>query len=131
MQRTYDKYINQVIVNNDFDVTFRQIVEALDTLTTEHQWVPVNWIYWKIIRLLLPAPGLSRFIACYVMIQVARCKTVTEIWKVHCHFYFQYLPYTYASFTHLKMRYYIDDNTNDLSIIEFLVDNVSISLFYM
>ncbi|XP_044753048.1 protein PALS2 isoform X2 [Coccinella septempunctata] len=45
MQRTYDKYINQVVVNNDFDVTFRQIVEALDTLTTEHQWVPVNWIY--------------------------------------------------------------------------------------
>ncbi|XP_015835285.2 protein PALS2 isoform X3 [Tribolium castaneum] len=45
MQRTYDKYIDQVIVNNDFDTTFRQIVEALDTLTTEHQWVPVNWIY--------------------------------------------------------------------------------------
>lgn len=46
MQRTYDKYIDQVIVNNDFDITFRQIVEALDALTTEHQWVPVNWIYW-------------------------------------------------------------------------------------
>ncbi|XP_066254823.1 protein PALS2 isoform X2 [Euwallacea similis] len=45
MQRTYDKYIDQVITNNDFDVTFRQIVEALDALTTEHQWVPVNWIY--------------------------------------------------------------------------------------
>jgi guanylate kinase len=45
MQRTYDKYIDQVIVNNDFDITFRQIVEALDALTTEHQWVPVNWIY--------------------------------------------------------------------------------------
>ncbi|XP_063913526.1 protein PALS2 isoform X1 [Zophobas morio] len=45
MQRTYDKYVDQVIVNNDFDVTFRQIIEALDTLTTEHQWVPVNWIY--------------------------------------------------------------------------------------
>ncbi|XP_074025435.1 MAGUK p55 subfamily member vari isoform X2 [Leptinotarsa decemlineata] len=45
MQRTYDKYIDQVITNNDFDTTFRQIVEALDALTTEHQWVPVNWIY--------------------------------------------------------------------------------------
>ncbi|XP_060518307.1 protein PALS2 isoform X2 [Cylas formicarius] len=45
MQRTYDKYIDQVITNNDFDMTFRQIVEALETLTTEHQWVPVNWIY--------------------------------------------------------------------------------------
>ncbi|XP_076255969.1 MAGUK p55 subfamily member vari isoform X3 [Rhynchophorus ferrugineus] len=45
MQRTYDKYIDQVITNNDFDVTFRQIVEAMESLTTEHQWVPVNWIY--------------------------------------------------------------------------------------
>ncbi|CAG9858949.1 unnamed protein product [Phyllotreta striolata] len=45
MQRTYDKYIDLVITNNDFDSTFKQIIEALDTLTTEHQWVPVNWIY--------------------------------------------------------------------------------------
>ncbi|KAF2898279.1 hypothetical protein ILUMI_07895 [Ignelater luminosus] len=45
MQRTYDKYIDLVIPNNDFDSTFRQIVEALESLTTEHQWVPVNWIY--------------------------------------------------------------------------------------
>ncbi|KAL1513454.1 hypothetical protein ABEB36_002863 [Hypothenemus hampei] len=45
MQRTYDKYIDLVVTNNDFDVTFRQIMEALDALTTEHQWVPVNWIY--------------------------------------------------------------------------------------
>ncbi|XP_028150511.1 protein PALS2 isoform X2 [Diabrotica virgifera virgifera] len=45
MQRTYDKYIDMVIPNNDFDTTFRQIIEALEALTTEHQWVPVNWIY--------------------------------------------------------------------------------------
>lgn len=45
MQRSYDKYIDLVIVNNDFDSTFRQIILALDSLTTEHQWVPVNWIY--------------------------------------------------------------------------------------
>lgn len=45
MQRTYDKYIDLVITNNDFDTTFRQIVEALEALTSEHQWVPVNWIY--------------------------------------------------------------------------------------
>ncbi|CAH1175958.1 unnamed protein product [Phaedon cochleariae] len=45
LQRTYDKYIDMVIPNNDFDTTFREIVEALDSLTTEHQWVPVNWIY--------------------------------------------------------------------------------------
>lgn len=45
MQRTYDKYIDEVIVNNDFDVTFRKIIESMDMLTTEPQWVPVNWIY--------------------------------------------------------------------------------------
>ncbi|KAJ8985832.1 hypothetical protein NQ317_012073 [Molorchus minor] len=45
MQRTYDKYLDLVITNNDFDTTFRQIIEALEALTSEHQWVPVNWIY--------------------------------------------------------------------------------------
>lgn len=45
MQRTYDKYIDLVIVNKDFDSTFREVIEALEALTTEHQWVPVNWIY--------------------------------------------------------------------------------------
>lgn len=46
LQRAYDKYVDQVIVNEDFDITFRKVVEALDTLSAEHQWVPVNWIYW-------------------------------------------------------------------------------------
>ncbi|EEB11150.1 conserved hypothetical protein [Pediculus humanus corporis] len=45
MQRTYDKYIDLTIVNEDFDVTFRKIIEALDKMSTEHQWVPVNWVY--------------------------------------------------------------------------------------
>ncbi|XP_044006469.1 protein PALS2 isoform X2 [Aphidius gifuensis] len=45
LQRAYEKYIDMVIVNEDFDETFRQVVAALDALATEHQWVPVNWIY--------------------------------------------------------------------------------------
>nr|CAD7204496.1 unnamed protein product [Timema douglasi] len=45
LQRTYDMYIDSVIVNEDFDVTFRKVVEALESLSTEHQWVPVNWVY--------------------------------------------------------------------------------------
>ncbi|XP_063993784.1 protein PALS2 isoform X2 [Diachasmimorpha longicaudata] len=45
LQRAYEKYIDMVIVNEDFDNTFRQVVGALDALVTEHQWVPVNWIY--------------------------------------------------------------------------------------
>ncbi|XP_012270090.1 MAGUK p55 subfamily member 2 [Orussus abietinus] len=45
LQRAYEKYIDLVIVNEDFDHTFRQVVAALDALATEHQWVPVSWIY--------------------------------------------------------------------------------------
>lgn len=45
MKRLYDKYVDSTIVNEDFDVTFRKVVEALETLSTEHQWVPVNWVY--------------------------------------------------------------------------------------
>lgn len=45
LQRAFDKYIDYVIVNEDFDVTFRKVVEALDKISNEHQWVPVNWVY--------------------------------------------------------------------------------------
>jgi hypothetical protein len=45
LQRTYEKYIDLVVVNEDFDITFRKVVEALEALSTEHQWVPVNWVY--------------------------------------------------------------------------------------
>ncbi|XP_021701679.1 MAGUK p55 subfamily member 6 isoform X4 [Aedes aegypti] len=45
LQRKYDKYLDQVIVNEDFDVTFRAVTDALEALSHEHQWVPVNWIY--------------------------------------------------------------------------------------
>ncbi|XP_014238347.1 MAGUK p55 subfamily member 2 isoform X2 [Trichogramma pretiosum] len=45
LQRAYEKHIDLIIVNEDFDDTFRQIVAALDALASEHQWVPVNWIY--------------------------------------------------------------------------------------
>lgn len=47
LQRTYEKYIDKVIVNEDMDQTFLQIVEVLDTLANQHQWVPVNWVYWR------------------------------------------------------------------------------------
>ncbi|XP_055632984.1 protein PALS2 isoform X2 [Toxorhynchites rutilus septentrionalis] len=45
LQRKYDKYLDMVIVNEDFDVSFRAVTDALDALSHEHQWVPVNWIY--------------------------------------------------------------------------------------
>ncbi|XP_055601100.1 protein PALS2-like isoform X3 [Uranotaenia lowii] len=45
LQRKYDKYLDMVIINEDFDVTFRAVTDALEALSHEHQWVPVNWIY--------------------------------------------------------------------------------------
>ncbi|KAM7353815.1 MAGUK p55 subfamily member vari isoform 2-T2 [Cochliomyia hominivorax] len=45
VQRKYEKYFDMVIINEDFDETFRQVVETLDEMSHQDQWVPVNWIY--------------------------------------------------------------------------------------
>lgn len=45
MQRAYDKYFDLVIVNNDLNDTYHEIMEAIDRLSTEPQWVPVTWVY--------------------------------------------------------------------------------------
>ncbi|CAL4101975.1 unnamed protein product, partial [Meganyctiphanes norvegica] len=45
MQRAYDKYFDISIVNNDLGDTYTLIIEALERLGTEPQWVPVTWVY--------------------------------------------------------------------------------------
>ncbi|CAB0005424.1 unnamed protein product [Nesidiocoris tenuis] len=45
LQRSFEKYIDMVIVNEDFDVTFRKVVDAMSNLGSKHQWVPANWVY--------------------------------------------------------------------------------------
>ncbi|CAK1603394.1 unnamed protein product [Parnassius mnemosyne] len=45
IQRNYEKYIDLVIVNNNIDTTYSKIMDALHSLSTDHQWVPVSWIY--------------------------------------------------------------------------------------
>uniref|UniRef100_A0A8D8TPW5 MAGUK p55 subfamily member 6 n=1 Tax=Cacopsylla melanoneura TaxID=428564 RepID=A0A8D8TPW5_9HEMI len=45
LQRSYERFIDKVIVNEDFDETFRTVIDLLDTLSIKHQWVPVNWVY--------------------------------------------------------------------------------------
>jgi len=45
IQRTYEKYFDQIVTNDDPDVTFRKVVEALEILSNQHQWVPVSWVY--------------------------------------------------------------------------------------
>jgi guanylate kinase len=45
LQRAYEKYFDQVIVNHDFDETFHRLSDAVDSLSAESQWVPLQWIY--------------------------------------------------------------------------------------
>jgi len=41
----FQKYFDLEIVVEDFDKTFRTIMESLEKLTNESQWVPLNWVY--------------------------------------------------------------------------------------
>ncbi|KAJ2944592.1 hypothetical protein O0L34_g3945 [Tuta absoluta] len=45
IQRQYEKYIDLTIVNANTDTTYSRIMDALHKLSTDHQWVPVSWIY--------------------------------------------------------------------------------------
>jgi hypothetical protein len=45
LQRAYEKYFDLILVNNNFEKTFEQLRDAVDSLTIEHQWVPINWVY--------------------------------------------------------------------------------------
>lgn len=45
LQQLYAPYYDLVVVNEDFDSSFRRVAQALDALSTDHQWVPVTWIY--------------------------------------------------------------------------------------
>ncbi|XP_063618015.1 protein PALS2 isoform X3 [Cydia splendana] len=45
IQRQNEKYIDLVITNHNNDTTYSRIMDALHTLSTDHQWVPVSWIY--------------------------------------------------------------------------------------
>lgn len=45
LHRTFEKYFDMVLVNNNFDKTFEDLKRALEALSTEDQWVPVNWVF--------------------------------------------------------------------------------------
>ncbi|CAH2104894.1 unnamed protein product [Euphydryas editha] len=45
IQRQYEKYIDLVLTNNNSDSTYARLMDALHALATDHQWVPVTWIY--------------------------------------------------------------------------------------
>lgn len=45
LQRAFEKYFDLVLLNSNFDKTYEQLKEAIETLSTEPQWVPISWVY--------------------------------------------------------------------------------------
>lgn len=45
IREEYQKYFDLEIPAEDFETCYRAIMGALDKLTTECQWVPLNWVY--------------------------------------------------------------------------------------
>jgi guanylate kinase len=45
IERDYHAYFDLTIVNEDMGRCFTNLVEAIDALKAEPQWVPVNWLY--------------------------------------------------------------------------------------
>lgn len=47
IQRAYSHYFDLSIVNDNLDGAYRSLKRALDRLNTDHQWVPVSWVFWE------------------------------------------------------------------------------------
>jgi len=43
--RIYENYFDIVLVNNNFELTYQQLREAMDALSMAPQWIPISWIY--------------------------------------------------------------------------------------
>ena len=41
----YQKYFDLEVAMNDFEEAYRTILAAVKKLSTESQWVPLNWVY--------------------------------------------------------------------------------------
>lgn len=47
IKRAYGHYFDLCIINDGHEAAFRSLRSALEKLTTEQQWVPVSWVFWK------------------------------------------------------------------------------------
>lgn len=45
IRKEFLKYFDLVFTHQDVNSTFEKIVDSLDKLTSETQWVPRNWVY--------------------------------------------------------------------------------------
>ncbi|CAD5206903.1 unnamed protein product [Bursaphelenchus okinawaensis] len=44
MNSEHSKYFDLVLVNRNHDITFRRLLDALESLKNEPQWVPLDWL---------------------------------------------------------------------------------------
>ena len=44
MEETFGHYFDLVIVNSDDDRTYGQLLQEVNSLEREPQWVPANWL---------------------------------------------------------------------------------------
>ena len=44
MSRNFGHYFDRVIVNNDLDATFDEIINVCNHLESDPQWVPSSWV---------------------------------------------------------------------------------------
>lgn len=47
IKRAYGHYFDLCIINDGLEAAFRSLRLALEKLSTEHQWVPVSWVFWE------------------------------------------------------------------------------------
>lgn len=45
LQKSYARYFDMNIINNEIDETIWLLEEAIDVVSTTAQWVPVSWVY--------------------------------------------------------------------------------------
>lgn len=45
IKRAYGHYFDVCVVNDSLETAFRSLRLALEKLSTEHQWVPVGWVF--------------------------------------------------------------------------------------
>lgn len=45
IERQYKHFFDLIIVNDNLDAAYDKLRKAIETLSTEEQWVPVTWVY--------------------------------------------------------------------------------------
>ncbi|CAL1530096.1 unnamed protein product [Lymnaea stagnalis] len=45
IEKKFNGYFDEIIVNDNFEETYRLLRKSLNEMTTKQQWVPVNWVH--------------------------------------------------------------------------------------